>query len=30
VLEWFQRGTKAARNDAERAMFARRVLECVD
>jgi RNA polymerase sigma-70 factor (ECF subfamily) len=30
ALEWFQRGTKAARNDAERAMFARRVLECVD
>jgi RNA polymerase sigma-70 factor (ECF subfamily) len=30
ALGWFQRGTKAARNDAERAMFARRVLECVD
>jgi RNA polymerase sigma-70 factor (ECF subfamily) len=27
---WFQRGTRAARNDAERAMFARRMLECVD
>ena len=30
ALGWFQRGTKAARNDAERAMFVRRVLECVD
>jgi RNA polymerase sigma factor (sigma-70 family) len=30
ALGWFQRGTRAARNDAERAMFARRVLECVD
>lgn len=30
ALVWFQRGSKAARNDAERAMFARRVLECVD
>jgi RNA polymerase sigma-70 factor (ECF subfamily) len=30
ALEWFQRGTTAARNDAERAMFARRILECVD
>lgn len=30
ALEWFQRGSKAARNDAERAMFARRILECVD
>jgi len=30
ALGWFQRGTKSARNDAERAMFARRVLECVD
>lgn len=30
ALGWFQRGNKAARNDAERAMFARRVLECVD
>ena len=30
ALVWFRRGTKAARNDAERAMFARRVLECVD
>jgi RNA polymerase sigma-70 factor (ECF subfamily) len=30
AVGWFQRGTQAARNDAERAMFARRVLECVD
>lgn len=30
ALGWFQRGAGAARNDAERAMFARRVLECVD
>lgn len=30
ALSWFRRGTKAARNEAERAMFARRVLECVD
>jgi RNA polymerase sigma-70 factor (ECF subfamily) len=30
ALGWFRRGTQAARNDAERAMFARRVLECVD
>lgn len=30
ALGWFQRGSRAARNDAERAMFARRVLECVD
>ncbi|AKU97891.1 RNA polymerase sigma-70 factor, ECF subfamily [Labilithrix luteola] len=30
ALVWFQRGSKAARNDAERAMFARRILECVD
>ncbi|HEX4341537.1 MAG TPA: DUF6596 domain-containing protein [Polyangiaceae bacterium] len=30
ALGWFRRGTKAARNDAERAMFARRVMECVD
>jgi RNA polymerase sigma-70 factor (ECF subfamily) len=30
ALEWFRRGTKSARNEAERAMFARRVLECVD
>jgi RNA polymerase sigma-70 factor (ECF subfamily) len=30
ALGWFRRGTKSARNDAERAMFARRVLECVD
>jgi RNA polymerase sigma-70 factor (ECF subfamily) len=30
ALGWFQRGTTAARNDAERAMFARRVRECLD
>jgi RNA polymerase sigma-70 factor (ECF subfamily) len=30
AVEWFRRGTKAARNEAERAMFARRILECVD
>lgn len=30
ALGWFQRGARSARNDAERAMFARRVLECVD
>lgn len=30
ALRWFQRGAKAARNEAERAMFARRILECVD
>lgn len=30
ALGWFQRGSGAARNDAERAMFTRRVLECVD
>lgn len=30
ALEWFQRGTEVARNEAERAMFARRILECVD
>lgn len=30
ALGWFRRGAKSARNEAERAMFARRVLECVD
>lgn len=30
AVGWFRRGTKAARNDAERAMFERRVLECID
>lgn len=30
ALGWFQRGTKAARNDAERTMFERRILECID
>ncbi len=30
ALTWFQRGREVARNDAERAMFARRILECVE
>jgi RNA polymerase sigma factor (sigma-70 family) len=30
ALAWFQRGAEASRNDAERAMFARRVLECIN
>lgn len=30
ALTWFQRGRDAARNDAERAMFGRRILECVE